>query len=848
MSPGLGFTVRVEMQADQRGRVLVVAAKEAGDALMERLTSSGYQCASAEKESGLAQVADTLQPEVVLLAVTAKRAAEMLESLRKVDRLQRLPVLVDLGRARSAEAFKRLAVDDWIRSADEVVPRLEAALRAGRLRDREERIRLRMGMLLEITQAATSSLELEEILRIAVDKVGRVTGTDRCSVVLVEGSHARTAKVVATQEDPSLVQLDIEVMRYPELRRALETRESVVIEEAQRDPLMAEVRTNILPLGVKSILVQPLICQGDLLGALFLRVSRADASFGRDEQEFAQAVAGVLANSIRNARLHTAVKKKREDLEEAYVQRYQELNEANRRLKELNRLKDEIIAVCSHDLRAPLQVLLGHGRLLQEGPLEPQQRQSSEAMIRQGKKILGLVESLLEKGKGEAARLSIEPRVLDVAQLCRDAVNELEILAADRGVSLRADCPDSLMLIGDEVKLHEVLQNLITNAIHHARQDGEVVVSTQRLGRPDGDAAKVCVQDDGVGIPPDELHLVFDRYRHGGKGGTGLGLAICKEFVELHGGEIWAESPPDTGCIFVFTLPLAQEAPRNPRPPPAAASTPQEQPRVLVVEDEPEIAAVLSEVLRSKYRVEVARDGAEGLARAKAQRPDLVVMDVFLPKLDGLDAAMALKSSTDTARIPVILLSAHQGVAEKVRSLNLGAVDYMSKPFNAVELLNRTERALKLRQGEREQQEKEKSSALQRRTGSDPATGLHDRRGLLLRLEQEVARSRRYHRALSLAVLRPDRPVDPVPSSIADVMRKRVRHPDAISHLGGGVFAVVLPECQAEAARAVISRMLPDVEKATDTEYRSAVADVSQDSDSVEKLLEKLGAPAPEES
>jgi signal transduction histidine kinase/DNA-binding response OmpR family regulator len=834
------------MQADQRGRVLVVAAKEAGDALLERLNASGYQCASTDQESNLEPLSEALQPEVVLLSLTAKRASELLDSVRKVERLKPVPVLVDLGRSRSPDAFKRLPVDDFFRGAADVVPRLESALRAGRLREREERVRLRMGMLLEITQAATSSLELEEILRIAVDKVGRVTGTDRCSVVLVEGSHARTARVVATQEDPSLVQLDIEVARYPELRRALETRQPVLIEEAQRDPLMAEVRKDILPLGVKSILVQPLICQDDLLGALFLRMSRGGTSFGRDEREFAQAVADVLANSIRNARLHTAVKKKREDLELAYVQRYQELNDANRRLKELNRLKDEIIAVCSHDLRAPLQVLLGHGRLLLETDLEAQQKQSAEAMIRQGKKILGLVESLLEKGKGEAARLSIEPRVLDVAQLCRESVHELNILARERGISLSADCPDSLMLIGDEVKLHEVLQNLITNAIHHASQDGRVVVSTQRLARPDGDAVKVCVQDDGVGIPPDELHLVFDRYRHGGKG-TGLGLAICKEFVELHGGEIWAESPPDKGCIFVFTLPLAQEAARNPRPQ-LAAQPAEEQPRVLVVEDEPEIAAVLSEVLRSKYRVEVARDGAEGLAKARAQRPDLVVMDVFLPKLDGLDAALALKSSSDTAHIPVILLSAHQGVAEKVRALNLGAVDYMSKPFNAVELLNRTERALKLRASEREQQEKEaKSSAFQRRTGSDPTTGLHDRGGLLQRLEQEVARSRRYHRALSLAVLRPERPVDPVPSSIADVMRKRVRNPDALGHLGGGIFVVVLPECNADAARNVISRMQPDVEKVTDTEYRSAVADVSQDSGPVERLLEKLGAPPPEE-
>jgi two-component system, sensor histidine kinase ChiS len=398
------------------------------------------------------------------------------------------------------------------------------------------------------------------------------------------------------------------------------------------------------------------------------------------------------------------------------------------------------------------------------------------------------------------------------------------------------------MLIGDEVKLHEVLQNLISNAIQHASDPGVVVVRTQRLSRPDGDAVRVMVSDNGVGIPPDELHLVFDRYRHGPKG-TGLGLAICKEFVELHGGEIWAESPADGGCTFVFTLPLAQEAARNPRPQPAPGSAP-EQPRVLVVEDEPEIAAVLSEVLRSKYRVEVARDGAEGLAKARASRPDLVVMDVFLPKLDGLDAAMALKSSSDTAQIPVILLSAHQGVADKVRALNLGAVDYMAKPFNAVELLNRTERALKLSRGEKEQQDK--TNSLQRRTGSDPVTGLLDRRGLLLRLEQEVARSRRYHRALTLAVLRPDRELEAMPPNMAEVMRKRVRHPDSIAHLGLGVFAVVLPECNADAARTVINRLMPDVENVTSIEYRAAMADVSQDSDPVEKLLEKLGAPPPE--
>ena len=428
--------------------------------------------------------------------------------------------------------------------------------------------------------------------------------------------------------------------------------------------------------------------------------------------------------------------------------------------------------------------------------------------------------------------------------LCKESTSELGILASERGVVLKAEAPESMMLIGAELKLHEVRQNLITNAIHHAKDAGSVVVKASRLVRPDGDVARIVVQDDGKGIPPEELPLVFDRYRSGSKagggGGTGLGLAICKEFVELHGGEIWAAAPAEGGAACIFTLPLAQEVSRAVQNLPAKDTA--EQPRVLVVEDEPEIAAVLVEVLRSRYRVDVARDGAEGLARARSSKPDLVVMDVFLPKLDGLDAAVALKSSSDTASIPVILLSAHQGVADKVRALNLGAVDYMSKPFNAMELLARTERALKLRKAD---SELERTSSLLRRSGNDPITGLYDRRGLMLRLDHEVNRGRRYSRPVSLAVLRPDRPVlDEALRGIPDVMRARLRTQDIIGHMGEGTLAVVLPECNVEAGRNVIGRLIPDVEKHTGTDYRSAVADVSHDSEPVERILERLGAPA----
>src|SRR6266849_3785131 len=816
-----------------RGRVLVVGEAASPSQWLEKLSSRGFYCAAAATADAVLSLAPQLQPEAILVVGAGTPEREALKAIRQNAGLRQLPVLADLTGGDS-EALRRMDFDfdDRIYSEDELTVRLEAALRAKRLAERDVIVQLRMEALLEITQAATSSLELDQILKIALEKLSRVIVNDRCSVVLVEGANTRQAQVVASAENPTVSALQLDLARYPELRRALETRQPVYIEDALRDPLMAEVRSHITPLGVRSILVQPLICQEDLLGALFLRLSRAEGSFGREEQEFARAAAAALANSVRNARLHTALKRKRDDLELAYVDRYRELTEANRRLKELNRIKDEIIAVVSHDLRAPLQVLLGHGRLLLDEELPEQQSSSVEAIVRQGRKILTLVESLLERGRGETGRLSLEPSVLDIGEICKEASQELEILASEREVALSAEVDESLMLIGDEMMLREVLQNLITNAISHAPHQGQVQVRAQRLERPDGDAARVIVQDNGRGIEGDQLHRIFDRYHHG-PGGTGLGLAICKEFVELHGGEIWAENSPQ-GCAFVFTIPLANAPERTePMRLPRQIET-GELPRVLVVEDEPEVAAAVCEILRSRYRVELSRDGAEGLAKARMLQPDLIVMDVFLPKLDGLDAAVALKGSTDTSSIPLILLSAHQDVAEKVRALNLGATDYLTKPFEAMELLARAERAIC------SGLESLEAPPSPDRAGADPETGLFDRVGLLERLEQEVSRSLRYQRPLSLAVLFPQNAIGDQVRSCAGFIRGRLRAPDLLGHLGGGVFALGLPESPLGAARGICARIIPELYRLTGVAFKNKAADVARDGRTAEAVLDQL--------
>ena len=233
--------------------------------------------------------------------------------------------------------------------------------------------------------------------------------------------------------------------------------------------------------------------------------------------------------------------------------------------------------------------------------------------------------------------------------------------------------------------------------------------------------------------------------------------------------------------------------------------------------------------------MEIARDGAEGVAKARALKPDLVVMDVFLPKLDGLDAAAALKASTDTADIPVILLSAHQGVADKLRALNLGAVDYLAKPFQALELLACAERALKLKQTERELL---RSQTLLRQVGSDPETGQLDRAGLVMRLEQELSRAQRYDRPLSLALLRPRVPVGDKARAVAARLRQALRSPDVVGHIGNGVFVMALPECGPAEADTTLQRVLPILQEEFGMVYRSTVAPAT--GGDAEALIERL--------
>ncbi len=739
-------------------RILVVGGRPAAQ-VVRRLEAKGYVCVASTAAEAVSS-ADALQPDAVVLTGPWKGVPQTLAKLKERPHLRTVPFLADAQ--KSGKIAPGLDLDGIARSDAALERKLASALRARELVSKEALSRHRLEVLLEITQLACDSRDAEQLLVRTALRLKEVLPAEQVSVLVFDDGPPVQSRLL----DPVTgSQTSVDLALSPAMRNAVATRTAT-----QAD----------------ATLVQPLADSDEVAGAFLLR--RAAGGWSNDEREFIAAVAGAVSRSVRNARLYDSLQGQRSALESAYLDRYRELADANRRLKAADKLKDEMLALVSHDVRAPLNVLLGHGRLLLDSKdLQDAHRPSIETTVRMGKKILGLVESLLDKARTDGRPLRLDRGLCDLSLVCKETVEELQILAQEHNVVLQAEVPMSVDVLGDELKLRQVLQNLITNALAHAKGATRVLVRCTPMRKVAGAGVKVVVEDDGVGITDVQLPHVFDRY-----GRTGLGLTICRDFIGLHGGEIWAERAQPQGTAFVFTLPLEPEE--------EVMREEHIAPMVLIAEHDAQQLRLCQLSLRGHYRVEVAKDGEEAVEKALRLQPDLVLVDLFLPKLDGLQTIRALRERPRTAKIPVMLISGNKDLGEKVRALDVGALDVVPRSFDPGELLNRVKSAISRRV-------RASAPVAQVQPGNDPATGLFDQLGVITRLEEELSRSKRYDRPLTIAVLSPTIPPKEKTAACAAIVRNELRTPDVLGHLGNGVLVVVLPETPLEPARGLTARL-----------------------------------------
>jgi signal transduction histidine kinase len=394
-----------------------------------------------------------------------------------------------------------------------------------------------------------------------------------------------------------------------------------------------------------------------------------------------------------------------------------DLQEKNTRLAELDRLKSVLLANVSHELRTPLALILGPTeKWLASGAVGEEQRRDLEVVMRNARALLKTVNDLLDVSKLEAGRLAPRFARADLAELVRGTCSLFEGLAAERGVAFDTSAPRELSAEVDADMIQRVLLNLLSNAFKFGMGGGRVSCAVETSGA----TAVLRVQDNGPGIPSAMREKIFERFIQGEgeatrkAGGTGLGLAIAKEFVELHHGTIEATNAPGGGALFIVKLPL--EAPagtavfRETGAPPSAGFAPSPraatieelrapaleveaaQPHgadgalVLVVEDNPDMSRFIASTLSDHYRIVKASNGREGLAQVTSQRPDLVLTDVMMPEMSGNELVREIRKDPTLDAIPIVVLTAKADDALRVRLLDMGAQDYVMKPFSGAEL------------------------------------------------------------------------------------------------------------------------------------------------------------------
>ncbi len=388
-------------------------------------------------------------------------------------------------------------------------------------------------------------------------------------------------------------------------------------------------------------------------------------------------------------RMASALQDLYSSLEAKVAERTETLKTANLELARASQVKSEFLAHLSHDVRTPLNAIIGFTDLLlmpQADPLSERQRRYLEHLTTASRLLMDLIKDILDLTRVEAGRLEVHPEPCQVTPLLEEAMALFRTQAQARRVSLslRIETPMGELMV-DRIRLGQILHNLLSNAVKFTAEGGLVAVTARQIGLE----LEIGVRDTGMGIPPEDQQRIFEAYeqagtREGKQKGTGLGLAITKRLVELHGGRILVESTPGQGSTFTVRLPGAAPADVGPR------LSDISRPLVLVIEDDLQAAEVIQTHLTvGGYRVAVVSTGHAGLGAAKRMQPHAIALDLGLPDMDGWEVLYRLKGDPATQMIPVLIVSARE---RGQLGLSLGAVDWLVKPVDPQRLFAALER------------------------------------------------------------------------------------------------------------------------------------------------------------
>ena len=625
------------------------------------------------------------------------------------------------------------------------------ALSQARAYEQVHALAQREALINTITSAIRSSLDPQEIFAAITEQLGQALQVDGCVLSLwtaedefVEcvGLYDSSSVEVGSNSNsngkvkPSPHQLPQSLAPLTGnqiLQKILQTQEPVIITNLK--DYSAQVKGFDLPLkmATRSLMVVPLLADGKIIGSISLRQSRKERHWLKPEVELAASVAVQAALAVQQSRL------------------YQKTRQQAERLLELDKQKTEFFQNISHEFRTPITLI--------QGPLESAvsageglSHEQSTIALRNSRRLLRLVNQLLDLQRLDAGRMQPSFRKCDLVEFISQIVESFRPYCEKKELNLVTELDECPAVYLDMEKFDKVVYNLLSNAMKFTPQNGSITVRLQYTGSD----CILQVEDTGIGIAKEQIPYLFERFRQaeGSENrsyeGTGLGLALVKELVEVHGGTVTVDSIYESGTNFTISLPsgsahlnasqvveteskvnlsraaveladleliesadshidnfekipqeLLSASVNSPEEKVVNSKTEKAQ-LVLVVDDNPDMRAYVSSILRTKgYQVQTARNGSEGFNIAKELLPNLIVTDLMMPVVTGLEMIRMIRSEETLKGIPIILLTAKVDEDTRIEGTERGADAYLAKPFNDRELLAEARNLLALKENER---------------------------------------------------------------------------------------------------------------------------------------------------
>ncbi|NUN65808.1 response regulator [Pseudanabaena biceps] len=610
----------------------------------------------------------------------------------------------------------------------------QAAIVSSRARayDRVQELANRESLLNTITSTIRSSLDPQKIFASITQQLGQALNSESCALSLwtEEDRYLRCVglhlldpneleNIPSSPDSSILPQSFVDISVNPVFQALIDSKQPVAISDLHEDP-----EWNIIDLPLRSIarslLMVPLISEGKIIGSISMRQNQHPRQWKPEEISLVQAVAAQAAIAVQQANL------------------FQKTRQQAQQLLELDRQKTEFFQNLSHEFRTPLTLTIGP----LEAAIEHSQAlpyDQSVIALRNCRRLLRLVNQLLDIQRLDAGKMQSFFRPCNLVEFTSQTIDSFRPYCDRKNIHLFsefAECPDLYL---DLEKFDKVLYNLLSNAMKFTPSNGSITVSI----RTESSARRCILQvhDTGIGIRQDQLPYLFERFRQAEGSvnrsyeGSGLGLSLVKELVNLHGGDISVTSDYGYGTTFTVSLPMGKDhlpteqvtnLPADLQisraaveladleidigsetdeialdgDPESVDST--RNNKILIVDDNRDLRGYLRRVLtQSGYQVISARNGAHGYAQAQEHRPDLIVTDLMMPQVSGLDLIALIRQDSILSGTPIILLTAKANEETRIEGTEMGADGYLAKPFNDRELLAEVRNLLALKTNER---------------------------------------------------------------------------------------------------------------------------------------------------